>query len=82
MHVRTERTHYLKTAVVFVSGMGGYCEDDLQDPVTGPTGYWCALNPPRGQCWDPKTNVGRGCTQVGAHVVFCALLGPFVPHIR
>jgi|EP01046_Picozoa_sp_COSAG06_P042502 hypothetical protein len=44
-------------------GVGGYCEDDLQDPLTGPTGYWCAMNPPRGQCWDKESNQGRGCTQ-------------------
>lgn len=44
-------------------GVGGYCEDDLQDPLTGPTGYWCAMAPPRGQCWDKSSNKGRGCTQ-------------------
>ena len=44
-------------------GVGGYCEDDLQDPLTGPTGYWCAMAPPRGQCWDKESNQGRGCTQ-------------------
>jgi hypothetical protein len=44
-------------------GVGGYCEDDLQDPLVGPTGYWCAMAPPRGQCWDKETNKGRGCTQ-------------------
>jgi hypothetical protein len=47
----------------FHIGLGGYCESDLQDPLVGPSGYWCAMNPPRGQCWDPKTNKGRGCTQ-------------------
>lgn len=39
-------------------GVGGYC-DDLEPP----TGYWCAMNPPRGQCWDKKTNTGTGCCQ-------------------
>ena len=39
-------------------GMGGYC-DDLDPPY----GYWCAMAPPRGQCWDKKTNHGDGCTQ-------------------
>lgn len=39
-------------------GLGGYC-DDLDPPF----GYWCAMSPPRGQCWDKKTNKGRGCTQ-------------------
>ena len=47
----------------FHIGVGGYCEDDLQDPLTGPTGYWCAMAPPRGQCWDKESNKGRGCTQ-------------------
>lgn len=47
----------------FHIGVGGYCQDDLQDPLVGPTGYWCAMAPPRGQCWDKKTNTGRGCTQ-------------------
>ena len=32
-------------------GLGGYC-DDLDPPF----GYWCAMAPPRGQCWDKKTN--------------------------
>ena len=40
-------------------GLGGYC-DDLDPPF----GYWCAMRPPRGQCWDQKTNAGRGCVQV------------------
>jgi len=44
-------------------GVGGYCQDDLQDPIVGPTGYWCAMNPPRGQCWNNNTNKGSGCTQ-------------------
>jgi hypothetical protein len=39
-------------------GLGGYC-DDLSPPV----GYWCSMEPPRGQCWDRKTNTGSGCTQ-------------------
>lgn len=39
-------------------GLGGYC-DDLEPPV----GYWCAMDPPRGQCWDKATNTGSGCTQ-------------------
>jgi hypothetical protein len=39
-------------------GMGGYC-DDLDPPY----GYWCAMRPPRGQCWDAATNVGSGCVQ-------------------
>jgi len=47
----------------FHIGVGGYCQTDLQDPIVGPTGYWCAIAPPRGQCWDPATNKGRGCTQ-------------------
>lgn len=46
----------------FHIGVGGYCQTDLQDPIVGPTGYWCAIAPPRGQCWDPATNKGRGCT--------------------
>jgi hypothetical protein len=62
----------------FHIGIGGYCQDDLQDPMVGPTGYWCAMNPPRGQCWDKKTNKGRGCTQthmspdgMSCHVMSC-----------
>ena len=55
----------------FHIGVGGYCQYEdpknpglnTRDPLTGPTGYWCAMNPPRGQCWDKKTNQGRGCTQ-------------------
>eukprot|EP00937_MAST-01D_sp_MAST-1D-sp2_P004825 g4825.t1 len=39
-------------------GLGGYC-DDLEPAY----GYWCAMNPPRGQCWDKKTNKGSGCVQ-------------------
>ena len=39
-------------------GLGGYC-DDLDPPV----GYWCSMDPPRGQCWDEATNEGSGCTQ-------------------
>ena len=39
-------------------GMGGYC-DDLDPPY----GYWCAMHPPRGQCWNKATNKGSGCTQ-------------------
>lgn len=39
-------------------GMGGYC-DDLDPPI----GYWCSMDPPRGQCWDKETNEGSGCTQ-------------------
>mmetsp|Transcript_23005 Transcript_23005/g.69097 ORF Transcript_23005/g.69097 Transcript_23005/m.69097 type:complete len:905 (-) Transcript_23005:972-3686(-) len=39
-------------------GLGGYC-DDLDPPV----GYWCSMNPPRGQCWDKAKNEGSGCTQ-------------------
>ena len=46
----------------FHIGVGGYC-DDLEVVPDGPTGYWCAMKPPRGQCWDKKTNVGSGCTQ-------------------
>jgi len=42
----------------FHAGYGGYC-DDLDPPF----GYWCAMHPPRGQCWDKKTNKGHGCTQ-------------------
>jgi hypothetical protein len=33
----------------FHIGHGGFC-DDLHDPSSGPTGYWCSQNPPRGQC--------------------------------
>jgi len=47
----------------FHIGVGGYCAQDLQDPLSGPTGYWCAMAPPRGQCWDKTTNKGSGCTQ-------------------
>ena len=47
----------------FHIGVGGYCQHDLQDPIAGPTGYWCAMEPPRGQCWDRKANRGSGCTQ-------------------
>jgi len=39
-------------------GMGGYC-DDLDPPV----GYWCSMEPPRGQCFDNTTDEGHGCTQ-------------------
>jgi hypothetical protein len=42
----------------FHIGTGGYCDD-----LTPPAGYWCAMHPPRGQCWDEKTNVGSGCVQ-------------------
>jgi len=42
----------------FHLGLGGYC-DDLDPPF----GYWCAMKPPRGQCWNKATNKGRGCTQ-------------------
>ena len=35
---------------------------DPQDPLVGPTGYWCAMAPPRGQCWNKATNKGSGCT--------------------
>jgi hypothetical protein len=43
-------------------GHGGFC-DDLHDPSSGPTGYWCSQNPPRGQCYDPETRTSKGCTQ-------------------
>lgn len=43
-------------------GHGGFC-DDLHDPSSGPTGYWCSHNPPRGQCYDPDKRSSRGCTQ-------------------
>ena len=39
-------------------GLGGYC-DDLEPPF----GYWCAMHPPRGQCWNQTTNIGSGCVQ-------------------
>ena len=39
-------------------GLGGYC-DDLDPPF----GYWCAMQPPRGQCWDKASNHGSGCVQ-------------------
>lgn len=42
----------------FHLGLGGYC-DDLDPPF----GYWCAMHPPRGQCWDKESNRGLGCTQ-------------------
>ena len=42
----------------FHAGWKGYCDD-----ITPPFGYWCAMNPPRGQCWDKQTNQGSGCTQ-------------------
>ena len=35
----------------FHAGWGGYCDD-----LSPPFGYWCAMRPPRGQCWDKKTN--------------------------
>jgi hypothetical protein len=41
---------------------GGFC-DDLHDPSSGPTGYWCSQKPPRGQCYDPDKRTSRGCTQ-------------------
>ena len=47
----------------FHIGAGGYCQHDLQDPIAGPTGYWCAMQPPRGQCWDKEKNAGSGCVQ-------------------
>ena len=47
----------------FHIGVGGYCQHDLQDPIAGPTGYWCAMQPPRGQCWDKEKNAGSGCVQ-------------------
>lgn len=46
----------------FHIGHGGFC-DDLHDPSSGPTGYWCSQNPPRGQCYDPQKRSSRGCTQ-------------------
>ena len=42
----------------FHIGVGGYCDD-----LSPPTGYWCAMSPPRGQCWDKKSNHGSGCVQ-------------------
>ena len=34
-----------------------------QTDLDPPYGYWCANQPPRGQCWDKVTNVGSGCVQ-------------------
>ena len=42
----------------FHIGMGGYCDD-----IYPPTGYWCSMAPPRGQCFDNKTMTSTGCTQ-------------------
>ena len=42
----------------FHIGMGGYCDD-----IFPPTGYWCSMKPPRGQCFDNKTMTSKGCTQ-------------------
>ena len=30
----------------FHIGSGGFCDD-----IYPPTGYWCSMAPPRGQCW-------------------------------
>ena len=42
----------------FHIGHGGFCSD-----IDPPAGYWCSQNPPRGNCYDPKTRTSRGCTQ-------------------
>jgi hypothetical protein len=42
----------------FHIGVGGYCND-----LSPPSGYWCAMAPPRGQCWDKAKNEGSGCVQ-------------------
>jgi hypothetical protein len=46
----------------FHIGQSGFC-DDLHDPSSGPTGYWCSQHPPRGQCYDPDKRTSKGCTQ-------------------
>ena len=46
----------------FHIGHGGFC-NDLNDPSSGDTGYWCSQNPPRGQCYTPSDEASRGCTQ-------------------
>ena len=46
----------------FHIGHGGFC-NDLNDPSSGDTGYWCSQNPPRGQCYTPGDESSRGCTQ-------------------
>ena len=42
----------------FHIGSGGGCDD-----IFPPTGDWCAMHPPRGQCYDPVKRTSRGCTQ-------------------
>eukprot|EP00051_Salpingoeca_urceolata_P015335 m.198436 g.198436 ORF g.198436 m.198436 type:complete len:722 (-) comp18370_c0_seq6:228-2393(-) len=39
-------------------GYGGFCND-----IDPPFGYWCSQQPPRGNCYDPKSRTSRGCTQ-------------------